>query len=279
MIAEAFKIIEDGETKEPQRRTIEYGGVKYFMRTDHKLNKKYIEVDRERIYLDKNGKIQGKQPGVYTTVESLTLDEVKKFVNVLDKHIELAYTPTEKVLAWRNRTLFICGINVGLRVSDLRMLKWKDLYGKNNEHIGKYVFIAKKTKKRTEIAFNNTFWNAIDTYYKKLFEYKDRPHPEDYVFFGKKNDKEPVSGTQVWRIMDGIAKEAGIEKNIGSHTLRKTFGYTTYRNSKDKNAALNMLMDWYKHSTPLQTMTYIGITFEENKEAVSVLDDVYGDIF
>ncbi|MCB2294485.1 tyrosine-type recombinase/integrase [Clostridium algoriphilum] len=49
---------------------------------------------------------------------------------------------------------------------------------------------------------------------------------------------------------------------MGTHTLRKTFGYHAYQNG----SSLELLMDIFNHSSKAQTLRYIGITEEQKKE-------------
>ena len=65
-------------------------------------------------------------------------------------------------------------------------------------------------------------------------------------------------------IINDVAKSIGIKDKIGTHTLRKTFGYHAYNNGYD----ITLIQKLFNHSTPAITLRYIGITQEE-------LDDVY----
>ena len=49
-------------------------------------------------------------------------------------------------------------------------------------------------------------------------------------------------------------------EKIGTHTLRKTFGYHAYR----KGIAISILKSIYNHTTPSETLRYIGI--DKNEE-------------
>lgn len=53
-------------------------------------------------------------------------------------------------------------------------------------------------------------------------------------------------------------------EEIGTHTLRKTFGYHFYKKTKD----VAMLQDIFNHSAPVVTKRYIGITQDEIDEAI-----------
>ena len=65
-------------------------------------------------------------------------------------------------------------------------------------------------------------------------------------------------------IINGVAKAVGIKENIGTHTLRKTFGYHAYNNGYD----ITLIQKLFNHSSPAVTLRYIGITQDE-------MDDVY----
>ncbi|WP_281177232.1 tyrosine-type recombinase/integrase [Peribacillus loiseleuriae] len=52
--------------------------------------------------------------------------------------------------------------------------------------------------------------------------------------------------------------------DIGTHTMRKKFGYAYYRRTKD----LAFLQNIFNHSAPSITKRYIGITQEEIDETL-----------
>ena len=55
----------------------------------------------------------------------------------------------------------------------------------------------------------------------------------------------------------------GIDYKIGTHTLRKTFGYHHYKKFKD----VALLQKIFNHSSPAITLRYIGIDQEEIDES------------
>lgn len=239
----------------------------------------YILVDRKKLYLNSDGnKVCNKQPGISSTVEFLTVEEVLKMKETFKSKIDNATTPTNELIAWKNYALFYCGINVGLRASDLRQLKWKHIYDKNGERINQWTFKAKKTGKMTTIPFNESFFAMIEKYRKRLIELKGKPHLEDYIFFSKKDDKAAISEIAMWNLLSETAIEAGIKKNIGSHSLRKTFGRNTYEMSKDKEGTLVMLSEWFKHDSIATTRRYIGLTDEMKKELAESIDGLFGEV-
>lgn len=82
----------------------------------------------------------------------------------------------------------------------------------------------------------------------------------------------PITRQQAYKLLNNAAEMIGlVEKDkkrtiisgeIGTHTLRKTFGYHAYENG----SSLELLMDIFNHSSKSQTLRYIGITAEQKKE-------------
>lgn len=54
--------------------------------------------------------------------------------------------------------------------------------------------------------------------------------------------------------MNHSAKSIGL-REIGTHSMRKTFGYHYYKKTKD----VALLMDLFNHSSQSVTLRYIGI--------------------
>ncbi|PFH99668.1 site-specific integrase, partial [Bacillus thuringiensis] len=72
------------------------------------------------------------------------------------------------------------------------------------------------------------------------------------------NPKKPITRIQAYRIMNAAAEKVGLDE-IGTHTLRKTFGYHYYQKTKD----VVMLQTIFNHSAPSITLRYIGIQQDE----------------
>nr|MBA5588272.1 YitT family protein [Anaerobacillus isosaccharinicus]QOY38590.1 YitT family protein [Anaerobacillus isosaccharinicus] len=69
------------------------------------------------------------------------------------------------------------------------------------------------------------------------------------MFKSKKGDF-PITRQQAYRIINKVAKEVGIDSKIGTHTLRKTFGYHAYRGG----IAVSLLQQIFHHSSKGETM-------------------------
>lgn len=149
----------------------------------------------------------------------------------------------------RNYVLIMTGTYTGLRISDILKLKVKDVKDK------KYIDIReKKTGKRNLIEINPELKKVYKDYCLEMNE-------EDYLF-RKSNINKAISRTMAWKIMKDIGNRFGIE-NLGTHTLRKTFGFHYYKKTGD----IATLMQMYNHSKESITLKYIGITQDKMNQA------------
>lgn len=210
------------------------------------------------------GRVAGQSSEVYAF---RTEEEIKDMIDMYNKHIEEAPDAHHRQIAARNKLLFVVGINVGLRASDLATLKWSFFLDSTAD--GKYKFKdfyvlqpkkTRKTKKFVKLFFNNTVKKAIVEY---LNEYPT-DNLDEYLFASREGGA--ISTKTLYRAVKNTAKEVGIKQNIGSHSLRKSWAFHVWRNAKDKDRALVMLMRCFNHSSTAVTMRYIGIMDDEIKD-------------
>lgn len=207
-----------------------------------------------------------KKAGVSSKVYFLTREEIELMKNAFLKNIESSCEPTNELMNRRNYALFCMGINVGLRISDLIKLKWSDVFDKYWQVKDMLSLKPKKTErfnKYVTIVFNDSFKTAVQDYKQEVTRLKDLPELDDYIFCGKMYSNIPIKEKSVCAIIKKTAEEAGIKKNVGTHSLRKTFGRNFYMESKDRAYALRMLQECFGHESPYTTLTYIGVTLEE----------------
>ena len=143
---------------------------------------------------------------------------------------------------YKNYLLFVVGINTGLRIGDILELKVKDL--KDQTHI---KIIEQKTNKIKRFLINSSLKIEIDKYIKLMSD-------EEYLFQSRKGENKPISRVQAYRILNSAAENVGLQE-VGTHTLRKTFGYWHYKQNKD----VALLQQIFNHSSPSVTLRYIGI--------------------
>lgn len=167
----------------------------------------------------------------------------------------------EKYLAkhsLRNQLIWAFGTNTGLRISDILALNIEDV--KNKQYID---IIEKKTHKYKRIKLNEKLLSLIRKYLvereKNIYSITD----DEPLFVGKKHCR--LDRSQVYRFINDVCRELKISVNVGTHTMRKTFGYHHYKQFND----VALLQKIFNHSSPSITMRYIGITQEELDESYS----------
>ncbi|MCY9670869.1 site-specific integrase [Paenibacillus alginolyticus] len=153
--------------------------------------------------------------------------------------------------SYRDYFLFVFGINSGLRISDILPLRAMDV--KYTKHL---KVREKKTGNSRKTIITVALKNEIDKYTRKSAD-------SDYLFWSRKGNK-PISRVQAWQIINDAARACNVEGPIGTHTLRKTFGYHFYQRSKD----VAMLQYIFGHSSPSVTLRYIGINDDMVDEAL-----------
>lgn len=174
---------------------------------------------------------------------------------------------------YRDNMLFIVGINLGLRISDLRRLRFADLIDDNMTFKTSFLILEKKTsttrkkKKNRYIAINDAVIEAVSIY----LENTNNVSLSDYMFKSESNNGKtnnaPMTRQAAYNICQRINDECHLGIRFGTHTLRKTFGYHQMVMSGNDPRKLLLLQQMFGHSSPNQTLTYIGITSEEIDKA------------
>ncbi|QNR08828.1 tyrosine-type recombinase/integrase [Macrococcoides canis] len=185
-----------------------------------------------------------------------SVEPIRDVKKIQEMKEALAYYGSE-----RDVFLFNLGINCGLRVSDMLGLKKKDI----KDYIIKLR--EQKTRKQKQIPLYH-LKEDIDRYIHFLED-------EDYLFKSNKLDSEgndkPISRVQAYRILNHSAKSIGLSE-IGTHSMRKTFGYHYYKKTKD----VALLMDLFNHSSQSVTLRYIGINQDVMNESISnVMQNIF----
>lgn len=231
------------------------------------------------VKLNKDGTVKktrcNKQAGKSSEVFAFrSEEELKDVYSVLDKRIETATNAEDRQIAYRNKLLFILGIHLGIRASDLRTLRWSFFFDTDGEFRESYTIQPKKQKKYNKFVtlfFNDTTKKAVQNYL-SVYPCDDM----NALIFKSREGTDSIKEATIWNIIDKVAKEAGIKQNIGSHSLRKTFGYWIWHNAEDKNKALVILMRIFGHSDTATTAKYIGITTDEISETFDSLSLDFG---
>jgi len=156
--------------------------------------------------------------------------------------------------------LFKFGLNTGLRISDIIPLKVKDIMSPNMKFQDYLIIKEKKTGKEKKIKLNDSLKKLIMEYVKT-----NRLTYESYLFPSKKGNY--IGRIQAYRVLKECAEVLGIQ-NFGTHSLRKTWGYWTYKISLYN---IGLIMDTFNHSSQSITLRYIGVNQDQKDELYSLV--------
>ena len=154
--------------------------------------------------------------------------------------------------SFRDLLIFTIGINCGLRISDILDLDVSDVRGKQYINI-----VERKTGKPKRFPINAKL--------KPMFEEYTKGKRSDEALF-KTRFQNRMDRFTAYRIIRKSCKLAGLPEKVGTHTMRKTFGYHHYQKFKD----VAVLQKIFNHYSPQITMRYIGIDQD-------MIDDSYNN--
>lgn len=170
------------------------------------------------------------------------IKDQEQIKRVKEKALELGKEPYLYVLL---------GLNTGLRNSDLLQMRAGDI---QREYI---IRREQKTGKETEIKLHPAIRAEVLMYLKKMNRADgDLIFPSPHPWADKDT---PVSRGTAYRWVKEACRRAGIVGQVGTHTLRKTYGYWFYLTYKDIVA----LMKHFNHVSEAVTLRYIGYTQKE----------------
>jgi integrase len=179
------------------------------------------------------------------TSDYLSTDEIHRLVRYFNR-----------LGNFRMSLLIEMGTKTLLRYSDLRRIRWKDCLDKETLFI-----VEKKTQKRREINLGVSLRNSIESIWKQL----GNPSPEDLLFH------YTIQHTNL------LLKEGGREckirnKNISTHSFRKTGSRYIWENNGHSDEYLIKLSYILNHSSTQMTRKYLGIHKTEIKNIYESFD-------
>ena len=161
----------------------------------------------------------------------------------------------------RYELLFVMGINTALRVGDMLSLSVGDVLDAKGKIASVITLKERKTGKIKRFPVNTSLKSALEKYFASQ-SYHERSKP---LFVSRQGSR--LSRIQAWRMLKAAGEFAGLQ-HIGTHSLRKTFGYHVYKLTGEDIGLVQKLLN---HSTSDSTLRYIGIDREQ-------MDNVYRDL-
>ncbi|WP_416149486.1 tyrosine-type recombinase/integrase [Salipaludibacillus sp. HK11] len=162
-----------------------------------------------------------------------------------------------KLRSMRNYLFFCFGIYSGLRVSDLCKLRVSMVKG---THIN---IKEQKNGNKKKFIIHPKIRQDLENYI-------EGRRDDEFLFASRQIKKksqlrgQPIDRSTAYKMLNDAAREFGL-KEIGCHTMRKTWGYFLYRQDPNNIA---LLMQSFGHSKSSTTLLYIGLTQDMLDEAI-----------
>lgn len=181
------------------------------------------------------------------------MEPIKDFDMI--KNISDYLLANSKLHGTRNQMMWLMGIYFGLRINRLVEFKVRDVRDKDIIHIRE----TKRNKER-KLIINNELNKYLSEYIKDKEDY-------EYLFASQKGTK-PITRQQAWRIIKDAAQAFGLD-NIGTHTLRKTYGYIIYIKSDKDAVAVKEALNVGSVEVALR---YIGVIKDQSLTIMSKME-------
>lgn len=166
-----------------------------------------------------------------------TIDRIR---DLLNKHYNDLYAD-----------IWVFGINVALRISDIVPIKYTDIQNTPDGWIAELV--EQKTKKRRIVNLNKRAMHII--------EERRKLYPDDIYLFQPHATNTQTPKPICRKTVASAFKDIGtiVDQRLGTHSMRKTRGYHLYKKTND----LALVQKVLNHSSSAQTLRYIGINPED----------------
>lgn len=209
--------------------------------------------------------VQKRQPINYKKGEKQTVYPIKKYDDLVRMANWLLKNKDPKyVLA------FILGINLGLRANELLSLRLCQVFNKDGsvryiedieDTSDRIDIYQSKTKKYRTVFLNQACKDTLEW----CFPIRGS-HLNSTAYLFPSREGGAIAVNTFRKVLKEAAQACGLSQNIGTHTLRKTWGWHQYKYNCDKaNMDITMLQRAFGHSSSEVTLRYLGITDEEDK--------------
>ena len=145
---------------------------------------------------------------------------------------------------FRNYMIFIIGINTGMKTKYLLNLQVKNLFFSDGT-IKKKMLIDK-----IEYVINEDIVETLKHYF-----LTNDLIMNNYLFSSNKGENKPINRSHLYRILNNT----GYDYKIGNETLRKTFGYHFYSQTKN----FNILKYIFKKRSKRELINYLELDIED----------------
>ena len=169
----------------------------------------------------------------------------------------------------RNRSLFLLGVSVGGRISELLSLNISDVW-QNGQTVSDLLFqkrVVKGKETARMIPVNADGQQAIRElilWHKEQYGDIDPKRP----LFMSRQGGEALSRSHAHRILEAAFQKAGLNGKLATHSLRKTFAQRCF----DACGDIYQVSELLGHKNIETTKRYIGISYTKLQETVEAIE-------
>lgn len=169
----------------------------------------------------------------------------------------------------RNRSLFMLGVSVGGRISELLALKIEDVW-QNEAPVSDLLFekdVVKGKETARMIPVNADGRQAITEliqWHKEQFSEPEIRRP----LFPSRKFSLALSRSQAHRLLCEAFQKAGLNGQLATHSLRKTFAQRIYDASSD----IFLVKELLGHKSVETTKQYLGVSYLRLQQATQAIE-------
>ena len=186
-----------------------------------------------------------------------------------DEEIHLISQSFTEKYAVRNRCLFLLGVNIGTRVSELTALRIGDVW--QHGKVVSVLTLRKETVKGKRESYSVPLNSTAKAVILKLIAWKKAKGevilPSAYLFASQKGEGR-LSRVQVHRILKKVYQKAGLTGKVTTHSMRKTVANKVYSATGD----LLVVKEVLGHKNLATTQQYLGVGMERLSSAMDAIE-------
>ena len=197
----------------------------------------------------------------------LTNDEIRKVRDAFDGKF-----------AERNSGLFMLGVSIGGRVSELLALTVGDVW-QNAQPVADFQFdksIVKGGETSRTIPVNSDGRKAITQIIDWHRSFFGGVHPDNPLIPSQKKTNGKIVAMKrqaIHKVLEKAFVKAGLNGKLATHTLRKTFAQRLYQKCND----IFLVKELLGHKNVATTQAYVGINYITAQEAVEAMSLEFED--
>ena len=173
----------------------------------------------------------------------------------------------------RDYAMFIFGIYTGRRIGDILALNVGNVARIDRKGYLRIMDRIQIREEKTGKGFAFPVHQRVKGALSKYLKQRREKAPSlgalllEPLFRSQKRRKDSeeyrLTKRHALRILNNAARECGISYRVGTHSLRKTFGYVLYNSGND----IALIQKMLNHSSTAYTLSYIGVTQDDIDEA------------